>query len=940
MDHLFMPYGACSQVDDEVYYQGSKEYLKHNFLDFAVVKGYSFLLDSPLKPADGIKDYDLLMAPKNLDRFLQEWLFFSFLKEVFHDVPRKLHCRSMFRHADFIHSSTSSPSKMTQKPPGVREESDSKVREAKVGRHVLHINSLITLVKNWVKGILSRLHKSVSGVRRPVLSTKSLVTLANKWTKKIEPVSRNSTEQYKHLVKCVSTVSGALQYISMRPSISEEYKKEYDSRTIAVIAATTDFVVTMISKTFENTENTDINGHILIDRSSWVLFGWRDVYMERMVSMGWCPHAAASMKKSAFPVLQVIHFCTNLRRYGALDHKDCTRETCQASAGSSVARHKSTCEYPAVDCNAFAVEGDLMKEMLHIIQVDGLPLLKMRNHGDKLEIHLVPRKKGDNYIALSHVWSDGMGNKSSNSLPWCQLESLHSKLSKIPRERPGAEGDELLVWIDTICCPLKVASQEPERIKVMGQMVKIYSDAEFVFVLDSELELTDNKYLSELEIAFRTLNSNWMRRLWTLQEGYFAKKLWVQFKNGAFELDQDGIKKMNLNNVSTEQYWVARTTKTLYTSLRRSSMSKEVDKQSESTFRAMALQSRSVTEPSDEPLCIATVFNLGADGIEAIGEEDDCVNKRMKELWILMNRSTHGIPKSVLFHNAPRLPINGFHWAPASLLDKAALPLVRALFAGSSMSSATISGSGLRVQSEGILLPQKRNILRCLKKHRRLGSISILDDSVIYLRDNADRWYIFWRPQSSDQILGSGLRQPDTRDRTEAGNNERAASRKVVRYGVIFRDNSVDRHPASPPSGEGLLVAVHESEDQAQLVTAIETVFTNRVMPDQEAVWEVAYQMTEAIRKSEDFKIVERRDAERQEYSSVSEEESSDAECVERYALAWVQEQIDRDSSIIAKLKRTGLNADFMKATVRRMLAGSLGMDVEFQTSDHVWCVD
>ncbi|KAF2229319.1 hypothetical protein EV356DRAFT_390947 [Viridothelium virens] len=828
MDHLFMPDGACSRVEDDVCYQGSKDYLKHTFHGFAESKGYSFLFNSPLASTDGIENYESLTAPDSLNAFLQEWLFFGFLKEVFDNVPRELLEGSMFEHDAFIRSNPSWPSMIIQNSPAAREEIDDKFQRVEARRCVLYTKELVGLAKKWVKGIKSKLHEAASEYEQLPAS------------------------QYEHLAKCISTISRTLQYLSMRtPSI------QYDSKTTAVIAATTEFVVTMITKTFENTK---IKGLTPIIQSLWNSFGWRDIYVERMVNLGWCRHAAARINFT-FPALQVIHFCTNLRRYEALDHSQCTKELCQASANPIIPRHRSTCKHPRVDYDGFAIEGDLRQKMLRIIRVNGLPLLKIRNRGDKIEIKLAHGKEDDKYIALSHVWSDGMGNHSKNSLPWCQLESLHSRLAKIPRQRPGAEGNELLVWIDTLCCPVEAASQEDERARVMGQMRQIYEKADFVFVLDSELE-SINRPLSKLETAFRILTSNWMRRLWTLQEGYLARELWVQFKNEAFELDQDDIKRMNLDDVSIESFWIARTVKALYASLRRRLMQENIDSQVESTLLAMALQGRSVTKPSDEPLCIATLLNLDAGQIAAFSTEgDDCVNKRMSMLWTLMQRSTIGIPKSVLFYTGQKLRLDGFHWAPASLLDKAALPLVRTLFTSSSASSTTISPSGLCVQSEGILLPPKCSPLRCLKKHRKLGSTSILNDSVIYLRDNADRWFIFYRHQSSGQSLGPGQKQPHTSDRTEATGYKRAAGRKVVRYGVMFRDNLVDRLPASPPSGECLLVAVHGSEGQAQLVTALETIMTNRAMPEQAAIWEIAYQTTVAIRMSEDFKTVERRDA-------------------------------------------------------------------------------
>lgn len=39
---------------------------------------------------------------------------------------------------------------------------------------------------------------------------------------------------------------------------------------------------------------------------------------------------------------------------------------------------------------------------------------------------------GTNYfIAVSHVWSDGLGNPRTNSLPYSQMESLYDRLQSM-----------------------------------------------------------------------------------------------------------------------------------------------------------------------------------------------------------------------------------------------------------------------------------------------------------------------------------------------------------------------------------------------------------------------------------------------------------------------------------------------------------------------------
>jgi hypothetical protein len=75
------------------------------------------------------------------------------------------------------------------------------------------------------------------------------------------------------------------------------------------------------------------------------------------------------------------------------------------------------------------------------------------------------------YIAISHVWSDGLRNPRINALPRCQILRLRDLVANLPRMR-AANTDEtadtnvqdnisvpqrqhLLIWIDTLCVPLE-----------------------------------------------------------------------------------------------------------------------------------------------------------------------------------------------------------------------------------------------------------------------------------------------------------------------------------------------------------------------------------------------------------------------------------------------------------------------------------------------------
>ena len=225
------------------------------------------------------------------------------------------------------------------------------------------------------------------------------------------------------------------------------------------------------------------------------------------------------------------------------------------------------------------------------------------------------------------------------------------------------ENDEdILFWIDTLCCPVG-----PPEAKAMSlSLMKVpYTSASHVLVLENSLRDLETSNIDPTEICMRIFTSGWMRRLWTLQEGALPGKLWFQFKDSVRELRQTWLKAMEIYNTEIGRRWLAQDITILYQDLRNffhSEGDSAFDRSLESVDSA--LQFRSVSVASDEPLLIAGLLKLDTAFI-LDGSEDS----RMQRLWSLIPSVPKGIPKNVLFNRGSRLPQPGFRWAPASLLS-------------------------------------------------------------------------------------------------------------------------------------------------------------------------------------------------------------------------------------------------------------------------------
>lgn len=137
-----------------------------------------------------------------------------------------------------------------------------------------------------------------------------------------------------------------------------------------------------------------------------------DLFSLRMQAQGWCPSEIGILRSKTS--VEVLHYACHLDRPGTKDHDRCSVDTCvayQIDPCQYVTKHNedhcdsSTCRHIHAD----------QKAMLEILEEGPIPLIREMG----LEIGLIASDRSDRYVAISHVWSDGMGNNSTNSLPQC-----------------------------------------------------------------------------------------------------------------------------------------------------------------------------------------------------------------------------------------------------------------------------------------------------------------------------------------------------------------------------------------------------------------------------------------------------------------------------------------------------------------------------------------
>ena len=494
-----------------------------------------------------------------------------------------------------------------------------------------------------------------------IVSTSGLVETLDKWIADIHAGFVSPQHTYEHIAECLrlafATIHGAGSDFDPRIKISLASLGE-----LFTLAANTAFIASEKNKcptTFSR----------LIDYSYWE---------SSMLSSGWCP-SQRKMYAEDTTCLQTLHFLTLLGQPASGEfHQRCNDKQClayQNDLPTYQTKHITGC-----DCEQFSIDTTRLTE---ILESGSLPLLRIQK-GDRLNelsVELVPSKSTSPYIALSHVWADGLGNPYQNALPRCQLDFLHQTINSYYAIVNPHAVQEILLWCDTLCCPV-----EPGKAKNMAlaQMKITYLKATRVLVLDASIRTYDFKTMDADEACIRILNSGWTRRLWTLQEGALPAKnhrLSFLFKDQVVNIQKLTHKMFQILESSVGRRGLASNIVIRITNFAPISYEFEGDRREDLGTIEAGLQHRSVSVPSDEPLLIANLLDLDVAGIlDGPCPLASCVNlgcdhSRIHRMWLLMPTAFRGIPRNILLRVGPRLSEPGFRWAPSTLLYHEALNL-------------------------------------------------------------------------------------------------------------------------------------------------------------------------------------------------------------------------------------------------------------------------
>jgi hypothetical protein len=560
-------------------------------------------------------------------------------------------------------------------------------------------NEIATFLQTW---LFFGLLESVLGVKVPkedftclkevgkvghqvVITTKRLKHYLEEWRRRISRLSEVDRESQGNVIwACLGRAIAANQHLNLKFCTEDIPGSEPLLESV--------FCQTLLEHALRRALTDMLPGF------GWAIFDYpyaQKLLTEKMVAAGWCPYAVEFLEDELQPDAQAFIFSLNSLR-AQEDHSLCKSagfkqigRQCVAHQTDGAATSKT--KHVTADCEC-EESGPPMEAIIKTIEEGLIPVITIAISDDSVDVIVYGVEYTEEfdfyqYFAISHVWTDGLGNQEQNTLPLCQIQRLAEYLytigdtesgeSKIPETDPDRPDrrETVAFWLDIFCIPVQPQFQE-YRDRCIGQMHSIYRRAARTIVLDPDVQqITSNS--KPIEISARLLASLWRTRLWTYQEGALAIDLYLPGKNCMHHLekvhndytltddDDDHTKEMGIpprTERDLVEYQIGRSLmvscgQTITALAIQSKLKNDLEDALHLILRAM--YQRSTGRPDDETICIATFV-----GVDPSSLVDTLPQHRMTKLLQIVPC----IPRSALFTWGPRQKTAGFRWAPLTFL--------------------------------------------------------------------------------------------------------------------------------------------------------------------------------------------------------------------------------------------------------------------------------
>ncbi|KAI4197779.1 MAG: hypothetical protein LQ346_002916 [Caloplaca aetnensis] len=541
-----------------------------------------------------------------------------------------------------------------------------------------------------------------------------------------------------------------------------------------------------------------------------------------MRARGWCSYDIRKLDVETREVSILYYYSNLLPPRSSKDHSGCSEDQCLAMT-TNPSTYRLSHRHEGCSCSSLFADQTLVAQ---ILAQGSIPLISVTQNPvtGTSELEVGDAAQGQDFAAISHVWAEGSGNVTDNALKTCLLEDISELVGKLPWD---VEQRDPIFWIDTLCVPVR-----PRELQTLAlnKMRVPYERARHVLVLDAHLRSLDSRKLTPTELLAQISCSSWMRRLWTLQEGRLAAKVWFQFADQAVDIQSIWQSLDHRPVPSRAEYWIQLT---LYAHLwsqiwyRGEAIGDISGVASTIRMTHNALASRSVSVPTDEALCLFNVMDLDIMQVTAVHPA-----QRMEVFW----RSFQRVPRGLLFSRASsKMSVRGLHWAPSSFMGNQTWKE----WAGKqdlntpkeNDAHAIPTNVGLRVQLPGFIFHEELT--------ERMKELDSTWNEPLVFQGKEGEWYAIYANQPWRQ--GSAISDAPQQLAVILANELKRVDTQSLFSGPFSTSHSPQKF------SDGVLVTFVKTEDDILYVSARNHVVVHRLAVDLEGYFNSTYLCAEEV---------------------------------------------------------------------------------------------
>lgn len=316
-----------------------------------------------------------------------------------------------------------------QEPVSLRDYLDARPKDSSTRYLAASYQSLLTfgLLEAVMEAPVAEemlLEKNRSG--KLVMTTDRLVDVVRSWLSRIEESQPERLRTWFQRARANLSLAHSfmVSFTTMRFSIFEPLGDDMPSM-VCFIAIIAEALVNAHARLIVGSPTPK-------EGFSWSMI-WtppiRESLRREIHNKGWCPSTIEYLV-STRTVSSLRYACEQGPLNDGKNHLACTPQCCAAydiDTRTYVPKHDSTCgstlEGSSTSCKYCM---PALEQVIAYIKDDHVPVFTFGSSG--LEVHTSSDMP---YIALSHVWADGLGSTSEDGLAMCQLKRLSALISTL-----------------------------------------------------------------------------------------------------------------------------------------------------------------------------------------------------------------------------------------------------------------------------------------------------------------------------------------------------------------------------------------------------------------------------------------------------------------------------------------------------------------------------